>query len=368
MAGDFRRYSGASSTLSETISATANQIVVAFSSFPALPPFDIVIDSEILSVVGISSQPVYSGGLLGLIQPPETLTFSVLRGREGTLASKHLSGRPVKSVLSKDGFLSLADDKGYSGLRLTSGSSITVLADRGAGVFLIDPTDDRWREFSASDDVVLPLLSDGEVGDVHAYWLEGGQMVEYEIQTWASSQSPISRPRRDGVEGRTGSLTRRYVGSVQKQGTLYTPSALRVILSSASVVGLKHGGFGVVRLAPSVATVTLHGLQPARDGTTVVLQNTAATQKVVLKHNSGTALADEKFLLPKGGDLPLEPGGGVVAVYDVVSRSWRTLANCYIREPRPEDPVFQENALEDGANNLLAYGSSRSDVIFYQGN
>jgi len=124
----------------------------------------------------------------------------------------------------------------------------------------------------------------------------------------------------------------------------------------------------VVRLAPSVATVTLHGLQPARDGTTVVLQNTAATQKVVLKHNSGTALADEKFLLPKGGDLPLEPGGGVVAVYDVVSRSWRTLANCYIREPRPEDPVFQENALEDGANNLLAYGSSRSDVIFYQGN
>lgn len=368
MAGEFRRYSGATSTLGETIDATATQIVVAFAAFPAHPPFDIVIDAEILSVVGILSRPAYSGGLLGLIQPPDTLTFTVARGREGTTAKKHLAGRPVKSVLTKDGFLSLADDKGYSGLRLVSGNSISVRTDAGAGVFLVDPADSRWREFPASDDTVLPLLADGEVGDIHAYWLEGSQIVEYEIQNWASPQSPVARPRRDGVESRTGSLTRRYVGSVQRQGTLYTPSALRVILSAASVAGLKHGGFGVVRLAPSVATVTLHGLQPARDGTVVVLLNTAATQRVVLKHNSVTAAANEKFLLPKGGDLPLDPLDGVTAVYDVVSRAWRTLANCYIREPRPEDPVFQENALEDGASNLLAYGASRSDVIFYKGN
>ena len=368
MAGEFRRYSGASSILSETINAAATQVTVAFSNFPALPPFDIVIDSEIISVVGISSQPVGTGALLGMIQPPETLTFTVVRGREGTTASKHLAGRPVKCVITSDGFISLSDDKGYSGLRVVSGSSISVEVTDGNGIFLIDPSDERWREFPVQDDVILPLLSDGEVGDVYAYWSDVTDIVEYEIQHWVSPQSPAQRSIRDGVTSRTGSLTRRYVGSVQRQGALYSASVLRVALTSASLVSLKHGGFRTLRLVPAVSTVTLNGLQTARDGSVVVLHNTAATQKVVLKHNSNAASAGEKFLLPKGLDLPIDPLDGVVAIYDVASQAWRTLSNCYIREPRPEDPVLQENSLEDGSDNLMAYADGRSDTIFYRGN
>lgn len=361
MADDFRRFGGSASTLKVTVDATSTSIFVEPSiSFPSNPPFDIVIDSEIITVRTIAYSSLYQATWL-----------IVSRGQESTVATKHLKDRPVTPVLTKKAFLNVADDKGSASARPIPATSITVKPVEGNGIFLIDPMTNDWRRFQAEEDVLPPVLSDGEYADIYAYWNETAQETRYFMTVWSSSMPRLVTTLRDGVSVRadTFSITpRRYIGTVQRQGSLYTPTANRVNLATANNPTVRHEGFKVVRLNPTVTGVTLHGLQSARDGKTVVLSNISSTQAVLLKHFSSSALTNEKLILPSGGDLTIPPGGGVVCVYDVVTRAWRIVNNCFIRPPRGNDPDLVMNALEDGLGNLLAYSDGSADLILYQGN
>jgi hypothetical protein len=366
MAGNFRRYSSAKTQLSSTVSQTDTYIsVTASSSLPSLPPFDIIIDAEICTVIGVSSE-VYLNGLLSLSTSPSSIRLQVSRAQEGTSATRHLVGRPVSCVLTKKGLLSLADDNGYSGLVLKAGSSITIQADKGDGIFLVDPLDNIWREFPAGDDIAIGLMESGQVADVYAYWLDGSSMVEYEIIVWTSPQTPPFKPTRDGVLVSPNSPTRRYIGSVQKKNNFFSPTVLDIETYSSTTT-IYHCGFRILRIKSFVAVSTLYGLQQASDGEAVVLINTSATQKVVLVNNSSSALSKTKFFMPSGGNLTVDPGNSVTVVYDSVDGAWRAVSNCYIRPPMPGDPLIQANSIEDGDANLLAYDDGSGNVIFYQG-
>lgn len=361
MADNFRRFGGAVTTLKETVDTASTQLVVNYSAtFPQNTPFDIVIDSEILTVRAIQIRLQLSDALL-----------TVSRGQESTAATKHLQNRPVIPVLTKKAFVSLADDKEYSSVGPVSGTSITVQPVRGNGIFLIDPMVNEWRRFPANGDVLPPILSDGECADLFAHWNELAQETLYFMAIWSASNPRPGMSLRDGVKIRTDTSStapRRYIGTIQKQGIFFTTAAYRISLSVANNPTVRHEGFKVVRLNPTVTGVTVHGLQSARDGKSLVLSNISASQAVLLKHSSASALTNEKFLLPSKGDLTVPPGGGVVCVYDVVSRAWRIVNNCFVRSPRNNDPDLVQNALEDGLGNLLAYADGQADLILYQGN
>jgi len=370
---DFRRFGGAATTLLESVDAVSNQIVVNYSpEFPQNPPFDIVIDSEICTVQALlsrSSSPV--GLLLSLTKPSSELVLTVLRAQESTQAVKHLFGRPVQPVLTQKAFLTVADDKGYVSVRPVPGTSIALQPLSGNGVSLLDPMTNGWRRFPAGTETLLPILADGEAADIFAHWNESLQKVMYFMAVWSTSSSRPTTTLRDGVATRTDSYSlvpRRYVGTIQKQGTLFTPNAYRVTLSAANNLTARHEGFKVVRLNPTVSAVVLHGLQSARDGKMVILSNVSSSQGVLLKHASASALTNEKFLLPQKGDLPIPPDGGVACIYDVVSRAWRFVANCFFRPSRETDPDIVQDALEDGEGNLLAYANESGDIILYRGN
>ena len=361
MADDFRRFGGAATTLKFTVDAAATSIIVEpTANFPSTPPFDIVIDSEILTVRSISYNWAYLAPQL-----------FVSRAQESTTATKHLKGRPVTPVLTNKALLAVSDDKGYASVSPVPSNSITVENVRGNGIFLIDPMTNEWRRFPASGDVLPPILSDGECADLFAHWNDLAQETLYFMAIWSASDPRPAMTLRDGVKTRTDSFStvpRRYIGTIQKQGSFFTPAAYRISLATANNPTVRHEGFKVVRLNPTVTGVTVHGLQSARDGKSVVLSNISASQAVLLKHSSTSALTNEKFLLPSKGDLTVPPGGGVVCVYDVVSRAWRIVNNCFIRPPRGNDPDIVQNALEDGLGNLLSYADGQGDIILYQGN
>lgn len=361
MADDFRRFGGAASTLKFAVNAVATSIFVeSADNFPLTPPFDIVIDSEILTVRSISYDST------NLAQQ-----LLVSRGQESTVATKHLKGRPVTPVLTKKAFLAVSDDKGYASVSPVSSNSITVQNVNGNGIFLIDPMTNEWRRFPATGDVLPPILSDNECADLFVHWNDIAQETFYFMVIWSPSSPRPAMTLRDGVKIRTDSLStvpRRYIGTIQKQGIFFTTAAYRVNLTTANNPTVRHEGFKVVRLNPTVTGVIVHGLQFARDGKSVVLSNISTSQAVLLKHSSTSALTNEKFLLPSKGDLTLPPGGGVVCVYDVVSRAWRIVNNCFIRPPRGNDPDIVQNALEDGLGNLLAYADGQGEIILYQGN
>jgi hypothetical protein len=372
MADDFRRLGGTAATLKETVDAVSTQLVVNYvPGFPQNPPFDIVIDSEIITVRAIQSQSASSIGLLlSLTYGSPEIILIVSRAQESTLATKHLAGRPVVPVLTKKTFLAVGDDKGYASVRPVPASSITVKLTEGNGIFLVDPMTNDWRRFQAEEDVLPPVLSDGEYADIYAYWNEPAQETRYFMTVWSGSMPRLFTTLRNGVLVRTDTFSvtpRRYIGTVQRQGSLYTPTANRVNLATANNPTARHEGFKVVRLNPTVSGATLHGLQSARDGKTVVLSNVSTTQAVLLKHLSSSALTNEKLILPSGGDLTIPSGGGVVCVYDVVSRAWRIVNNCFIRPPRGNDPDIAQNALEDGLGNFLAYSDGSGEIILYQG-
>lgn len=361
MADDFRRFGGAASTLKLTVDATSTSIYVEPAvSFPSSTPFDIVIDSEIITVRNINYSYLYQATWL-----------TVSRGQESTTPTKHLKGRPVVPVLTKKALLAVTDDKGYASVSPVPGTSITVQPVRGNGIFLVDPITNEWRRFPAGADILPPVLADGECADLFAHWNELAQETLYFMAIWSSSDPRQAMVLRDGVKTRTDSLStvpRRYIGTIQKQGSLFTPGAYRVGLTTANNPTVRHEGFKVVRLNPTVSGVTVHGLQSARDGKTVVLSNISSSLGVLLKHSSTSALTNEKLLLPNKSDLTVPAGGGVVCVYDVVSRAWRIVNNCYIRPARETDPDIVQNALEDGLGNLLAYADGKGEVILYQGN
>lgn len=366
MAGNFRRYSGAKTQLSSTVGQTDTYFFVSTSKeLPSLPPFDIIVDSEICTVIGLSSE-VYFVGLLSLSGAPSYIRLEVARGQEGTAPARHLAGRPVACVLTKSGLLSLADDNGYSGLELKSDALITIQAEKGNGIFLIDPIDNTWREFTAGDDIAIGLLENGQVADVYAYWLNGSQTVEYETLAWFSPQTTPSRSIRDGVVVKSNDPTRRYIGSVQKKGSFFSSTVLDFD-AYTTMTTIYHCGFRVLRMNPTVAVSTIYGLQQAGDGEAVVLINRAATQKVTLVNNSLSALSKTKFLMPSGGNLTINPGNSMTVVYDSVDGVWRAVGNCYVRPARPNDPLIQENSIEDGDNNLIAYNNGSDDIIFYKG-
>ena len=361
MADDFRRFGGGAGVLKVSIDAAAESVVIEDGiPFPSAYPFDIVIDSEILKVYNIS----YNYGLGGR-------SLAVRRGQESTVATKHLKGRPVTPVLTKKALLTVTDDKGYVSVRPVADTSIVVKTVEGNGIFLIDPITNDWRRFQAREDVLPPLLADGESADIFAYWNDIAQETRYFMAIWSGGVSRPVTTLNNGVAVRSDAFSttpRRYIGTVQRQGSLYTPTAYRVNLATANNLTARHEGFKVVRLNPTVSGAVLHGLQSARDGKTITLSNISSSQAVLLKHLSSSALTNEKLVLPSGGDLTIPPGGGVVCVYDVVTRAWRIVNNCFIRPPRNNDPDLVMNALEDGLGNLLAYSDGSGDLILYQGN
>jgi len=361
MADNFRRFGGAVTTLKETVDTASTQLVVNYSAtFPQNTPFDIVIDSEILTVRAIQIRLQLSDALL-----------TVSRGQESTAATKHLQGRPVIPVLTKKALLTLSDDKGYASVRPVPATSIKVEPVQGNGIFLIDPMANEWRRFPVGVETLPPILNDGECADLFAHWNESMQETLFFMAVWSPTLTRPSMALKDGVKIRTDNFNivpRRYVGTIQRQGSLFTPGAYRVSLAATNNPTVRHEGFKVVRLNPTVAGVIIHGLQSARDGKTVILSNISSSQAVLLKHSSASALTNEKFLLPSKGDLTVPPGGGVVCVYDVVSRAWRIVNNCFVRSPRNNDPDLVQNALEDGLGNLLAYADGQADLILYQGN
>jgi hypothetical protein len=369
---DFRRFGGAATTLLESVDAASSQIVVNYSpEFPKNPPFDIVIDSEICTVQALSSSSALPVGLLlSLTQSSPALILTVSRAQESTTATRHLFGRSVTPVLTKKAFLAVADDKGYASVRPVPATSITLQLSSGNGISLIDPMTNEWRRFPATPETLPPILNDGESADIFAHWNESLQDVMYFMFVWPTPSSRAAMTIRDGVLTRTDSyniVPRRYVGTVQKQGSLFTPGAYRVGLATANNLTVRHEGFKVVRLNPTVSSAVVHGLQAARDGKMVVLSNISSSQGVLLKHASVSALTNEKFLLPQKGDLTIPPGGGVSCIYDVASRAWRFVANCFFRPSRETDPDIVENALEDGEGNLLAYADESDNIILYKG-
>lgn len=346
-------------TLKETANATTSQLVVDYSPlFPQNVPFDIVIDSEIIVVRAIQIRLEHNDVIL-----------TVLRGQESTDPTKHLAGRSVVPVLTKKSFLTITDDKGHSSVAPVAATSITIGQTNGNSIFLVDPLTNDWRRFSAEAYTLPPILADGECADIFAHWNESMLETLYFMAIWSGSSPRQSFSYRNGVKIRNdGPTVRRYIGTIQRQGSLFTPNAYRVNLAAANNPTVRHEGFKVVRLNPTAANVAVHGLQSARDGSRVILSNISSTRAVLLRHSSTSALTNEKMLLPNAANLSLPPGGGVVCVYDVVSRAWRIVNNCFVRSPHGNDPNLVQNALEDGDGNLLAYFDGLTDVILYQGN
>ena len=95
----------ASTTLATGIGSDDLSLVVAdASAFPAQPQFRILLESEILLVTGVSGA-----------------TFTVTRGAEGTTATSHGSGLPIKQILTAGAVAQLQVDV-QSTLRVYSGS------------------------------------------------------------------------------------------------------------------------------------------------------------------------------------------------------------------------------------------------------
>jgi hypothetical protein len=96
-----------------------------------------------------------------------------------------------------------------------------------------------------------------------------------------------------------------------------SPAAL-----SADQNDYSPGAFGLLRLSATTTTRNVTGMVAGRNGERRTLVNVGSIS-IVLKHQSASSSAANRFLCTTGADVTLAADGWVEAVYDATTQRWR---------------------------------------------
>lgn len=165
--------------------------------------------------------------------------------------------------------------------------------------------------------ITLPLIAPERLDPTVRTQLERWKA---ELETFANGfDSPNSRNRlQEGIDEPTGI---RLKGTTTLEGILVTPP-LRVTLNT-DIDELDPENRSIIRLFPTGATRTVHGMKAARDGRRIIIFN-SGDEALVLKHRSTTASLGRRFHLSTGADVTIAANAsvGVDVYFDALAGEW----------------------------------------------
>lgn len=212
-----------STTLSGTITSGATSLSVASATgLPTAGNFRIRVESEIMTVTAISGT-----------------TLTVTRGAEGTTAAAHNSGVAVDHILTAaslqkaveenlaigtvEGRLSLATATPITTSDQAAKTTIYYTPWNGNRIGLYDGS--TWRMYPTAEvSKALGTLTSGKNYDVFAYYDSATDAVVLEFSAaWTSDTARADAlTTQDGVLVKSGSTTRRYLGTFRTSSTTQT--------------------------------------------------------------------------------------------------------------------------------------------------
>lgn len=349
----FDRFANAARTiLTQTLtSGTTSFSVSSISSFPA-PPFNIVIDNEIMKVYYTRSS--------------DNTFQSVLRAQEGTSGVAHSSGASVAHVLTKDALLNLATDNSVQNCALSSSTTdpyasdlsysyINLVPKDGNKIALVDPVENVWRTFSIEPAGVTqanapvnnfpsPVTGDvDKIVDVYAYWDDTYQRVKlYQSAPWDFT-NPNGRPAQSRVSGvvtRSSYPTYRYLDSYQiinapplSSGWGYAVFGWKTQkVTATGNIALYHNNFPRIKVNQSAAAGSnvVYCVQKGYDGQRVVMLNDSSYDLLVAPLAVDTPSGFATTWNESSGMYRVQPNAGVELYYDSCYQRWNIVKNSTI--------------------------------------
>lgn len=335
---EFDRFAnGAKSFLSSSITSSGTYIPVnSVVGFP-VPPFKVVVNSEIIKVQSIDS----TNNVFSLVS----------RAQEGTTAATHNIGSQIVNVLTRDSLLNLSVDNNIANFALSAsdtdpyatflGQQVHLIPKNGDRISLIDPIENVWRIFYIKMPNPSYLTVDQtpsnleKLIDVFAYYDNTDQQVKlYESPPWSidNPSERLSMTRTNGILTRTPDTIYRYLDTYQ----IKKPSNLQVAsfswktlnLSTAGNVALYHNNFSKIMIKQTGSFNTVYALEKGYDGQKIILFNDSQTQpffidKLALSIPSGFA----NISGPNNISLKVDVNAGIELYYDACFEKWNILEN-----------------------------------------
>lgn len=335
---EFDRFAnGAKTFLTSPLTSSGTSISVnSITGFP-VPPFKVVINTEIVKVNSIDTT--------------NKLFLSVDRGSENTTAATHYIGSQIVNVLTRDSLLNLSVDNNIANFALSAsdtdpyatflGQQVHLIPKNGDRISLIDPIENIWRIFYIkmpnpnylNVDQTSSVLN--KLVDVFAYYDNTDQQVKlYESPPWSidNPSERLSMTRTNGILTRTPDTIYRYLDTYQ----IKKPSTLQIAsfgwktlnISTAGNITLYHNNFSKIMINQTGNFNTIYALEKGYDGQKVILFNDSDSKsffidKLALSIPSGFA----GIAGPNNISLKVDVNAGIELYYDACFEKWNILEN-----------------------------------------
>jgi len=335
---EFDRFAnGAKTFLSSPLSSSGTSFSVnSITGFP-VPPFKVVINSEIIKVNEIDTT---------------NKIFSVVsRGQENTTSEIHYVGSQVVNVLTKDSLLNLSVDNNIANFALSAsdtdpyatflGQQVHLIPKNGDRISLIDPVENIWRIFYIkmpnpnylNVDQTSSVLD--KLVDVFAFYDNTDQQVKlYESPPWSidNPSERLSMTRTNGILTRTPDTIYRYLDTYQikKSSNLQVASFSWKTLnkSTSGNIALYHNNFSKIMIKQTGNFNTIYAIEKGYDGQKIILLNDSESKsfyidKLALSIPSGFAGISG----PNNISLKVDINAGIELYYDACFEKWNILEN-----------------------------------------
>jgi hypothetical protein len=140
--------------------------------------------------------------------------------------------------------------------------------------------------------------------------------------------------------------------------TVTSPAAITGTVNDYNPTGLAVAG--IVRQALSGATI-LTGIIAQTDGRILILENIDAVLILTVNSEDTGSAASNRFSLPGGTPILLNPGGSLILVYDGTSARWRSIGQvgATVSPSSPQPGVFADGSdgsvVFDGVSTILGF-------------
>lgn len=336
---EFDRFAnGAKSFLTSPITTSGTYINVnSVVGFP-VPPFKVVVNSEIIKVQSIDS----TNNVFSLVS----------RAQEGTTAATHNIGSQIVNVLTRDSLLNLSVDNNIANFALSAsdtdpyatflGQQVYLIPKNGDRISLIDPIENIWRIFYIKMpnpnylNVDQNSSSLNKLVDVFAYYDNTDQQVKlYQSPPWSIDNPTLERTlmtRTNGILTKASDPSYRYLDTYQ----IKKPSTLQIAsfgwktlnVSTAGNIALYHNNFSKIMINQTGNFNTIYALEKGYDGQKVILFNDSDSKsffidKLALSIPSGFA----GIAGPNNISLKVDVNAGIELYYDACFEKWNILEN-----------------------------------------
>ncbi len=207
------------STLNGLITSGATTLILnTVTGFSTSPQFRLLIENEILLVTGVSGN-----------------TFTVTRGAEGSTAASHASGTTVYQVVTAGALVAFGTvypTIPQARLTLTSGVPVLTSDVASATTIYYTPYEGNrvdlysgtaWVSYGITElSLALGTLTSDKNYDVFCYANSGVPTLELSAAWTNGTTRADAITQQDGVDCKSGALTRRLVGTIRTISTTAT--------------------------------------------------------------------------------------------------------------------------------------------------